>query len=230
MSGAQYHEHFRFDKTRQYRYRGREYEGGANNVVRLSYASPVERALLQRTYNSPGVPSALAALQTTTENGPTGKSAKTCPALPAEIFRLTRRANHLYKLAPSHPTRGGSRVVTNARWDAMDATASGAQRDRRAGVPVSEKPARGRTALPTVFAETGWIARGPARALARRARTAKSCGPGAPMLASSLAEMHPAQPDLRCIVNPRNDGGKKARSPRRARRKPLKPFAQGKPE
>ncbi len=113
-----------------------------------------------------GPQGALAALQTTTENRPTGKSAKTCPALRAKIFRLTRRANHLYKLAPSHPMRGGSRVVTNARWDAMDATASGAQRDRRAGVPVSDRPARGRTALPTVFAETRRIARGPARALA----------------------------------------------------------------
>jgi hypothetical protein len=42
---------------------------------------------------------------------------------------------------PSHPNRGGSRVVTNARWDAMDATASGAQgvagrvsRERSTGV------------------------------------------------------------------------------------------------
>jgi hypothetical protein len=33
----------------------------------------------------------------------------------------------------------------------MDATASGAQWDRRAGLPVSDRPARGRTALQTVF-------------------------------------------------------------------------------
>jgi hypothetical protein len=54
----------------------------------------------------------------------------------------------------------------------------------------------------------------------RWSRTAKSCGPGAPMLASSPVEMHPAQPGLRCIVNPQGDGGKQARSPRRARSKP----------
>jgi hypothetical protein len=54
----------------------------------------------------------------------------------------------------------------------------------------------------------------------RWSRTAKSCGPGAPMLASSLAEMHPAQPGLRCIVNRQGDGGKQARSPGRARSKP----------
>jgi hypothetical protein len=46
------------------------------------------------------------ASQTTTENSPPGKSAKTCPALLAKICRLTRRANHLYKLAPSHPRKG----------------------------------------------------------------------------------------------------------------------------
>ena len=108
----------------------------------------------------------LPALQTATENGPTGKSAKTCPALFSKIFRLTRRANHLYKLAPSHPRRGGSRVVTNARWDAMDATASGAQWDRRAGLPVSDRPARGRTTLQPIFDETRRMVRGPARPLA----------------------------------------------------------------
>jgi hypothetical protein len=44
-------------------------------------------------------------------------------------------------------------------------------------------------------------------------RTAKSCGPDAPTLASSFAE-----------AIPRGDGGKQARSPGRARRKPLKPL------
>jgi hypothetical protein len=43
-------------------------------------------------------------------------------------------------------------------------------------------------------------------------RTAKSCGPDAPTLVSSWRDF------------PLNDGGKKARSPGRARRKPLKPL------
>ena len=47
----------------------------------------------------------------------------------------------------------------------------------------------------------------------RRARTAKSCGPDAPTLASSSRKEIFA-----------DDGGKKARSPGRARRKPLKPL------
>jgi|SRR6185436_4134619 hypothetical protein len=55
--------------------------------------------------------------------GPTGKSAKTCPAPAKKIFRLTRRANQRYLLAPSHPMRGALRNVTNARWDAVDAEA-----------------------------------------------------------------------------------------------------------
>ena len=33
------------------------------------------------------------------QNNPTGKSAKTCPALQPKIFRLTRRANQRYQLA-----------------------------------------------------------------------------------------------------------------------------------
>jgi hypothetical protein len=45
---------------------------------------------------------------------------------------------------------------------------------------------------------------------ARQARTAKSCGPDAPMLASSRVEMHSAQPGLQRIANPQGDGGKSA--------------------
>jgi hypothetical protein len=48
----------------------------------------------------------------------------------------------------------------------------------------------------------------------RPARTAKSCGPGAPTLALSPRAARAAA----------DDGGKKARSPGRARRKPLKPL------
>jgi hypothetical protein len=43
------------------------------------------------------------------QNNPTGKSAKSCPVLPTKIFRLTRRANQRYQLAPSHPIRGAGR-------------------------------------------------------------------------------------------------------------------------
>src|SRR6478752_7127093 len=47
------------------------------------------------------------------------------PVLPQEIFSFLRRANQFYQLAPSQPgKRGGSRVVTYAGWDAVDATAS----------------------------------------------------------------------------------------------------------
>jgi hypothetical protein len=37
---------------------------------------------------------------------PAGQITKTCPAPSTKIFRLTRRANPLYKLAPSHPRKG----------------------------------------------------------------------------------------------------------------------------
>ena len=55
---------------------------------------------------------------------------------------------------PSH-SEGRFANVTNAGWDAMDATASGAQGIAGRIEPVSDRPACGRTALLTVFDETG---------------------------------------------------------------------------
>src|SRR5712664_2759529 len=58
-------------------------------------------------------------------------------------------------------------------------------------------------------------------------RTAKSCGPDAPTLASSLrSRVGPT--GLRQDISA-CDGGKRARSPGRARRKPLKPLRAGMP-
>ena len=54
------------------------------------------------------------------KNNPTGKSAKTCPALFQKIFRLTRRANQRYDSARLTRQEGRAHV-TNARWDAVDA-------------------------------------------------------------------------------------------------------------
>jgi hypothetical protein len=59
-------------------------------------------------------------------------------------------------------------------------------------------------------------------------RTAKSYGPDAPTLASSSRML--CRPNrVRTHHKFANDGGKKARSPRRARRKPLKPLRAGMP-
>jgi hypothetical protein len=99
---------------------------------------------------------------------------------------------------PSH-TEGRIAIVTDAGWDAVDAAAFCARGDRRAGsyVPVSDHQASGREMLQ---------------------RTAKSCGPDAPTLASSLRSgVGPT--GLRQNISA-DDGGKRARSPRRARHKP----------
>jgi hypothetical protein len=40
-----------------------------------------------------------------------------------KIFRFPRRANHLYKLAPSCSVRGALAIVTDVERDAMDADA-----------------------------------------------------------------------------------------------------------
>jgi hypothetical protein len=52
---------------------------------------------------------------------PTGKSAKTCPVVLRKIFRLTRRANQRYQLARLTRQEGRLAIVTNVRWDAVDA-------------------------------------------------------------------------------------------------------------
>jgi hypothetical protein len=58
-------------------------------------------------------------------------------------------------------------------------------------------------------------------------RTAKSCGPDAPTLASSSRSCV-GPTGLRQDISA-DDGGKRARSPGRARRKPLKPLRAGTP-
>ena len=112
----------------------------------------------------------------------------------------------------------------------MDATASGAQRDRRAGFAVSDSDG-----ARTNDAATRPRQNSPDRTRSGKtfgvgwSRTAKSCGPDAPVLASSLAEMHPAQPGAGWIVNPKGDGGKQA-GHRGEPEVSRNPFAQGKPE
>src|ERR1700736_6101236 len=104
--------------------------------------------------------------------------------------------------------RGASRIVTDVghgmRWT-RQRRARG--RDRRAGFPVSGHKARGRAMV---------------------LRTVKSCGPDASTPASSPAEA--CRPDrARTKPYPLGDGDKKARSPGRARNKPLKPLRAGMP-
>src|SRR6266851_4682740 len=91
------------------------------------------------------------------------------PVLVAKIFRFTRRANHLYKFAPSHPTRG-------------------AYRDRH-GRGVRMRWTRQRFACDGIAGRASACERSTARGREMLLRTAKSCGPDAPTLASSLAEL-----------------------------------------
>jgi hypothetical protein len=107
---------------------------------------------------------------------------------------------------PPHQ-RGVSRSSRTRGADAVDAAAFCAQRDCRAGdEPLSDHQASGREMLQ---------------------RTAKSCGPDAPTLASSSRSCV-GPTGLRQDISA-DDGGKQARSPGRARRKPLKPLRAGMP-
>jgi hypothetical protein len=55
------------------------------------------------------------------ENLPDGQISFCCPALARKIFRLTRRANQRYQLARLTRQEGRLAIVTNVRWDAVDA-------------------------------------------------------------------------------------------------------------
>src|SRR5882672_9140019 len=74
----------------------------------------------------------------------------TSPVPFAKIFRFTRRANHLYKFAPSHPTRGAYRD-RHGRGVRMRWTRQRFARDGIAGRvgerPVSDHQASGREML-----------------------------------------------------------------------------------
>jgi hypothetical protein len=115
--------------------------------------------------------------------------------------------NQIYNSGHPTPQEGRIMIVTDAGWNAVDAAALA--REGIAGRverPVSDHQASRRTAL---------------------TRTAKLCGPDAPTLASS-SRSRVGPTGLRQNISV-DDGGKRARSPGRARRKPLKPLRAGMP-
>ena len=187
-------------------------------VVRL-----VQEAKTARTANANRASgkATFPASPTTMENNPTGKSAKTCPAPLAKIFRLTRRANHHYKLAPSHPDEGriARRHERAVGCDGRDSVgrATGSQggscRERSDGARTDDAANRLCQNSPdgTRSGKTfGMDGRG------RRSRVvlAPRCW------RQVLRKMHPAQPGSGWIVNPQRRRWQTSRSPGRARSKP----------
>jgi hypothetical protein len=135
---------------------------------------------------------------------PTGKSLRflsflSSPRAKNKSLRRTPKS-HLSSLL-SHPsTRGVSRSSRTLGWDAVDATMSCVLEGIAEWANAHERSQRARRAA--------------------MLRTAKSCGSGAPTLALS---------SQRRISRLASDGGKKARSPGRARIS-RKTIAQGRPE
>src|ERR1700687_3568881 len=167
------------------------------------------------------VKSALPALQNYDGKLPDGQISKNLSSPVGKNISLNPSGKSPLQARPVPPEKGriASRHERAVGCDGRDSVGramgsqGGSSRERSAGARTNDAANRVRQNSPdgTRPGKTFGV---------RWSRTAKSCGPGAPMLASSLAEMHPAQPDLRCIVNPQGDGGKKARSPGRARSKP----------
>ena len=142
----------------------------------------------------------------------------TSPVPREKIYRFLIAPNHRYNSGHTTRQRGVSR--SSRTWVGC----GGRQRRRRAqggcraGVirPVSHQGARGDQA-----------ARGTER---RMWRTAKSCGPGTRCWCQVRGGFAGPTGPFRKTVNPRDDGDKRNSSPGRARRKPLKPSAQGRPD
>jgi hypothetical protein len=63
---------------------------------------------------------------------PDGQITESCPAPFAKIFRFAIYPNQNYIPRRLTPHEGRIAIVTDAGWDAVDAAASGTQRDRRA--------------------------------------------------------------------------------------------------
>ena len=162
---------------------------------------------------------------------PTGKSVvatKTCLPPSQKIFHFRRRANQFYQLAPSFPDKRGasrsSRTRDGMRWTR--------QRWRAIGVagwalPVSEEPARGRTALQRLGQNsTGstWSV----ETLVEVAAYGEVVWSWHPLLMPSLAEAKPAQPG-EVAVNPQGDGDKKEFVAEESTKETVKTIARGKP-
>jgi hypothetical protein len=90
---------------------------------------------------------------------PDGQITISCPAVSRKIFRFRRRANHLYKLGPSHPNKRRIAIVTKRAVGCGGRGSVGHATGLQGGSAWSRErePACRRTALK---------------------RTAKPCGPG----------------------------------------------------
>jgi hypothetical protein len=154
---------------------------------------------------------------------PSGKSAKSCPAPSQKIFRFRRRANQFYQLAPSHPgKRGGSRVVTDAGWDAVDAAAL-ARMESQGGFSRERSTGARTNGASTPRPKTRRTAHGPLRTLAEVAAYGEVVWSWHPLLMSSWRRR--SRPNrAQTAIDPLATVTKRNSSPGRARRKPLKPL------
>ena len=118
--------------------------------------------------------------------------------------RLRRRANHWHVFPHPASMKRGVTADRHERWGGMRWTRRCRVRMRSQGEAIRE---RSREARKT----SGNVADG------------QSVWSWHPLLVSSRAEAHSAQPGSEMPCNPRGDGGKRNSSPRRARYKLLKP-------
>jgi hypothetical protein len=153
------------------------------------------------------------------QNCLTGKSANSCPAPFEKRFLFSADPNHLYKLAPSCPERGALAIVTNVGMGCGGRGSGGRVRSRRAGSPVSDATARGRTALNPPSLKLRRTGTKPVEAFGADGRVRQNRVVLAPVAGVKPAEVF--RPN-RASINLQSvgDGDKTNSSPGRARHKP----------
>jgi len=128
---------------------------------------------------------------------------------------LNTSGKSLLQLRPSHPARGVAHV-TNARWDAMDATASGAQ-GIAGRIDLRERLSGGRTDGAANCLRRNWPDRDEVRpALWRDGRGRRNGVVPTPPGWRQVVWRCTGPTGLAYIVNPQGDGGKVQGSPRRS--------------
>ena len=103
-------------------------------------------------------------------NDPTGKSLRVFnPGLSSpsrKNFPLNMSGKSPLQARPVPPDKGADRESSRTRGGMRWTRQRRARKGSQGGFPVSDRPARGRTALPTILARTRRTARGPAGSLA----------------------------------------------------------------
>ena len=120
-----------------------------------------------------------------------GKSPRTCPARPRKIFHSPRRANHRYKLAPSHPKKGRLAIVTKRAVGCGGRGSVGAQQVIAGRASRERSTGADERRFSSAFANASAVVHSPAKPLAKT-----GCGRRSRVVLASVADVKFAEEEL----------------------------------